>query len=137
MDKRAKAIVLWPPPWSQSSLSGKLAAYAYALLASPLFLVLAVLAMFINFLGPKASRNLSKHEVANTLERFINGSGDEWEWDDFINGSTLLDEFLESIRIQCQQLPSTHPPLEGQGYCSAQGVQTMKQLVVKLRGRSQ
>jgi hypothetical protein len=137
MHKRAKAIVLWPPPWSQSSLIGKLAAYAYSVLASPLFLVVAVLAMFGKVLAPTTPRKLSKHEVANTLERFINGSGDAWEWDDFINGSTLQDEFLEGIRIQCQQLPSTHPPLEGQGYCSARGVQTMEQLVVKLRGQSQ
>lgn len=137
MHKRVKAIVLWPPPWSQGSLIGKLAAYAYALLASPLFLAVAVLAMFGNVLAPKASRNLTKHEVANILERFINDSRDAWEWDDFINGAPLQDEFLERIRIQCRQLPSTHPPHGGRGYCNAQGVQTMEQLVVKLRGQSQ
>jgi hypothetical protein len=137
MHKRVKAVVLWPPPWNQSSLIGKLGAYAYALLASPLILAVAVLVIFTNFLAPKDSRNLSKHEVANTLERFINDSSDAWEWDDFINGSSLQDESLERIRIQCQQLPSTHPPLEGHGYCSAQGIQIMKQLVLKLRGQSQ
>ena len=137
MHKCVKAVVLWPPPWSQSSLIGKLTAYAYALLASPLFLAVAIFAMFANVSAPRASRNLSKHEVANTLDRFVNGSGDAWEWDDFINGSALQDESLELIRIQCQQLPSTHPSLEGHSYCSAQGVQTMKQLVAKLRGQSQ
>ena len=137
MHKRLKAVALWPPPWSQSSLIGKIATYTYALVASPVFLALAALAMLVNALAPRASRNLSKHEVANTLERFINGSGEAWEWDDFINGSALQDESLERVRIQCQQLPSTHPPQEGHGYCSAKGVQTMKQMVVKLRGQSQ
>jgi len=134
MHKRLQAVVLWPPPWSQISLVGKVAAYAYALLASPLLLAVVVLALLAKVLAPRTSRNLSKHEVANTIERFIEGSGEAWQWDDFINGSALKDESLEHIRIQCQQLPSTHPPNEGQGYCNAQGVETMKQLVAKLTG---
>jgi hypothetical protein len=137
MHKRIKAIVLWPPPWSQKTLIGRLAAYAYALMVSPLVLAISILSASAYFFAARASRNLSKHEVANTLERFVKNSGEAWEWDDFINGSALRDEALERIRIQCKQLPLIHPPLEGHGYCSAQGLETMNQLVIELRGRVQ
>ena len=40
------------------------------------------------------------HEVANIIEKFLDGTGGDWEWDDFTS-LRIKDPALEAIRIKC------------------------------------
>jgi len=39
-------------------------------------------------------------EVADIIEKFLDGSGGEWDWDDFTS-ITIKDAYLDGIRCKC------------------------------------
>ena len=67
----------------------------------------------------------TKLEVADIIERFLNGTGGEWDWDDFTS-SGITDPYLDSVRIQCAELNLTCPPTAKGHYCSEAGFETMR-----------
>jgi hypothetical protein len=71
-------------------------------------------------------------EVANTIEGFVNGSGNQWDWDGFIS-IRLDDPELEAIRKQIVSLPIEFPPSEPREYCNEAGKEKMRQMVKDLR----
>jgi len=75
---------------------------------------------------------MNQNEIADLIERFLNGTGDEWEWDDFIS-MRLTDPGLESIRVRCAKLPLEFPPSRPNEYCGDDGRIVLKQLVKMLR----
>lgn len=74
----------------------------------------------------------TKPEVAGIIEKFLDGTGGEWDWDDFCSLS-ITDPYLDSVRIQCSELSLTCPPTEKGHYCSQAGFEIMRQLAAKLR----
>jgi hypothetical protein len=62
----------------------------------------------------------TKFEVAAILERFLNGTYGDWDWDDFCSFS-IDDHRLDSIRIRCSELCLAYPPTEKGHYCSQAG----------------
>jgi hypothetical protein len=74
----------------------------------------------------------TKAEVAGTIEKFLDGTGGRWDWDDFCC-LTISDPYLDSVRIQCSQLSLTCPPSEKGHYCSQVGFEIMQELASKLR----
>jgi hypothetical protein len=74
----------------------------------------------------------TKTEVAGIIERFLDGTGGKWDWDDFCYFS-IGDSYLDSVRIQCSELSLTCPPTEKGHYCSQAGFEIMRELVSKLR----
>jgi hypothetical protein len=78
---------------------------------------------------------LSPEEVADTIEGFINGTGDQWAWDEFI--SIRLDEpELEAVRQKCVAIRDQFPPTDPKAYCGEAGLGAMRQIVQDLRARS-
>jgi hypothetical protein len=74
----------------------------------------------------------TKPEVAGIIEQFLDGTGGEWDWDDFCSFS-IADSYLDSVRIRCTELCLTYPPTEKGHYCSEAGLEIMRELAAELR----
>ena len=79
--------------------------------------------------------NRNPEEVANTIEGFVNNTGDQWAWDGFIS-LRLNDPELEAIRQKCVSIRDEFPPSDPRAYCSEAGLEKMRQIVQDLRARS-
>ena len=75
---------------------------------------------------------MSRGEVADTIERFVDGIYRQWEWDDFCS-FPIVDPHLDAIRVRCACMPQEHPPVEKGHYCSQGGLDAMRQIVLELR----
>jgi hypothetical protein len=73
-------------------------------------------------------------EVANTIEAFVNETGNQWAWDGFTS-IRLDDPELEAIRKKIVDLPIEFPPADRRDYCSEAGMEKMRQMVAELRGK--
>jgi hypothetical protein len=71
-------------------------------------------------------------EVVDTIDGFISGTGRQWDWDGFTS-IRIDDPELETIRKKCLALPNEYPPSTTKEYCSAAGMQVMRDLVQSLR----
>ncbi|CAN5672342.1 hypothetical protein BH20VER1_BH20VER1_06500 [soil metagenome] len=74
-------------------------------------------------------------EVASTIEGLVNGTGNQWGWDEFTS-IRLDDPELEAVRQKVVAVPVEFPPTEPRAYCSAAGLEQMRQMVKDLRARS-
>jgi hypothetical protein len=79
--------------------------------------------------------NRNPEEVANTIEGFINGTGDQWAWDGFIS-IRLSDPELEAIRQKCVAIRDEFRPSDPRAYCSEAGFEKMRQIVRDLRAHA-
>jgi hypothetical protein len=77
----------------------------------------------------------TREEVAKTIDGFISGTGRQWDWDGFVS-IRLDDPELEAIRQRCVSLPVEFPPSTKTDYCSAAGIQVMRNLLQGLRSVS-
>jgi hypothetical protein len=75
---------------------------------------------------------MTRTEIANLIESFLDGSCGEWEWDDFIQ-TPLKDPEPEEFRRRCDRLPQEFPPTERGHYCGAEGFKVLKQIAADLR----
>lgn len=75
---------------------------------------------------------LTHEEVAETIEKFLDGTGGSWDWDDFTS-VRILDPTLDAVRLRCVSLPERFPPIERGHYCGPEGVRELEQLIVELR----
>jgi hypothetical protein len=74
----------------------------------------------------------SRAEIADTIERFLDGICRPWEWDDF-STVPIVDPQLEAIRLRCAGLSQEYPPIEKGHYCSPAGMAVLRQVVLELR----
>lgn len=88
------------------------------------------------FLGARIfSKKLNKAnppEIADIIDRFLQGKSASWEWDDFIS-CPISDSVLDNIRKQCGKLNKEYPPQLPGEYCSAMGIEVLKEIVLRLR----
>ncbi len=77
----------------------------------------------------------TSEEVANTIEGFVNGTGNQWAWDGFTS-IRLDDPDLEEIRKKIIALPGEFPPSNPREYCNEAGKAKLRQIVQDLRARS-
>jgi hypothetical protein len=75
-------------------------------------------------------------EVADIIERFVNGTGGPVEWDAYTMGMKFEDPFLGLIQDRCRALWIEFPPTEKGQYTSAEGFAALKELVKELRSRA-
>jgi hypothetical protein len=71
-------------------------------------------------------------EVANIIEAFVEGTGRDWDWDDFCSLKIENSE-LDAIRLKCINLSFTLSPPQGYGYCNEQGIRLLRGVVKDLR----
>ena len=79
---------------------------------------------------------MSYAEVADTLEAFVNGTGGQWDWDNYISATLFDDPYLQEVQRRMIYLSDEYPAPKGQGYCSPDGLAVIKRYVVDLRRRA-
>jgi hypothetical protein len=75
---------------------------------------------------------MNAFEVANIIERFIEGTGSDWEWDDFIS-VPIKDPKLEKIRIRCLELDMEFPPEKSGEYTNKKGLEVLSEYFRELK----
>jgi hypothetical protein len=70
----------------------------------------------------------SKAEVADIIERFLNGGGGTWEWDDFIS-LRIEDPELDAIRARCNETYEDGH----RGWCGPNGIAELTRIMQSLR----
>ena len=75
----------------------------------------------------------TREQVANTIEGFANGTGNQWDWDGFTS-IRIDDAELEKIRQRCLSVRDEFPPEKPSDYCSPAGMQAMLKMAEELRG---
>ena len=78
---------------------------------------------------------LTREEVADTIDAFVSGTSDQWDWDDFTS-IRLKDPQLEAIRKRCVAIPDEFPPTRPREYCSEAGLDAMRRIVAELRSHA-
>lgn len=74
-------------------------------------------------------------DLADLIERFLQGTGNDWEWDDFLSVRQRNPRF-ERIRERCASLPTDFPPSDERHYCSVDGLGVLQSIIDELRGRA-
>lgn len=100
-----------------------------------MFLLIAgiIVAYFVISRLSKRRSRMSTTDVSNIIERFIEGKGTDWEWDDFIS-SPIHDPMLDKIRLRCSQLDKEFPSARPEEYTNEKGLEVLRQYVRQLRG---
>lgn len=94
------------------------------------------IALLLFALATRLSRRrnvMTYEEVAAIIERFLDGAGDVWDWDDFIT-RPLADDLLDTIRKHCATLREQYPPTEANRYTNERGEEILRGYVRQLRG---
>jgi hypothetical protein len=76
--------------------------------------------------------HLSHEDVARILQNFLDGTGADWDWDDFISATRFEDSQLEQIRVRCALLDQEFPPTIRGCYCNEQGLEVIRGYIREL-----
>ena len=99
-------------------------------LALAFIFFVAFIAVSPRFSWGRADRD--PEEVATYIERSLEGTGGEWDWDDFTS-VPIRDPELEKIRLRCLGLDREFPPTEAGAYCSSEGFAVLREMLEQLR----
>src|ERR1700722_230307 len=78
-------------------------------------------------------RTLTRVQVAQILEDFLEGRGNPYGWDGFTQGRPLEDQELEGIRVRCAGLSGEFPSESRKAYCNEKGLQVIRNYIAQLR----
>lgn len=95
-------------------------------------LIVLILLLFVAALPQRKPHNLTKDEVANEIEAFLNGTGGAYDWDGFCTFK-LDNPKLEKIRARCAQLGDEFPSDASGDYCNEEGLKVLRGYVKDLR----
>jgi len=73
---------------------------------------------------------MTRAEVANTIQQFLDGTGSDWDWDDFCSFE-IADPALDAIRQRCIGIHDEFPAKTG--YCDERGEAVLREFVARLR----
>jgi hypothetical protein len=79
---------------------------------------------------------MNYNEIADVIERFLDGTAGPWDWEDYTLVTTFEDPFLSSIQDRCRALFIEFPPTEKGHYTNAEGLAVLRELVTELRARA-
>jgi hypothetical protein len=74
-------------------------------------------------------------QVASTIEGFVSGSGNQWDWDGFTS-IRIDDPELEKVRQRCIAIRDEFPPEKVTDYCNPAGMEEMRKLADGLRSHA-
>ena len=80
-----------------------------------------------------SKHDLTREEVAELIERFVDGGGGVWDWDDFTSGMTFEDTRLREIQARCTRLWIEFPPTVETSYTNAEGIKVLRDYIKELR----
>jgi hypothetical protein len=74
----------------------------------------------------------TRAEVKAEILKFLDGSGGDWDWDDFTS-VPIKDPFLDAVRRFCLTARTGFPPEEGERtYCNDDGLRLMRMIAEAL-----
>lgn len=76
------------------------------------------------------------NELADVIERFIEGTSRRLEWDIYSLGKTYEDPFLASVQKRMLSVWVEFPPASKSEYTSAEGLAVLRELALELRKRA-
>jgi hypothetical protein len=71
-------------------------------------------------------------EVAEILERFVDGTGGRWDWDNYC-ATRFRNSYLQDMQDRLCALTDEFPPANGIGYCSPEGNAVILAYATELR----
>ena len=74
----------------------------------------------------------TKAEVADIIERFLEGNGGQWDWDDFLS-IPIADPQLDGVRQRCDATRDEAYPNQ---WCGPAGFAELRRIVAALRSPS-
>jgi hypothetical protein len=75
---------------------------------------------------------LTREEVAATIERFLDGGDDPYEWDDFTSGP-ITDPELRALRDRCVKIGRDFRARHSHEWCSDEGRTALRALAQEIR----
>ena len=75
-------------------------------------------------------------DVAETIERFLDGTGGDRDWDDFILGRRFRDLYLKEVQLQCDGMSRNHPAVKPGHYCNEDGLALLRSIATEVRSRA-
>jgi hypothetical protein len=69
--------------------------------------------------------------VVLSIRDFLDGTGGDWDWDDFTSFPTGYPE-LDAVQDFCLGLPNDYPPTEKGGWCNSDGLRALRQKLQQL-----
>lgn len=76
-------------------------------------------------------------DVAKMLEDFVDGTGGQWDWDDYTSAMSYSDDpYLQEVQQRMVNL-DTEFPSGGRGYCGESGIEIIRAYVKELRHRAE
>ena len=77
----------------------------------------------------------TREQVADAIDGFVNGTGNQWDWDGFTS-IRIDDPELEAMRQRCIAVRDEFPPERVTDYCGPAGMEAMRKMVGELRARA-
>lgn len=71
-------------------------------------------------------------DAIETIEEFLDGTGNMWGWDDFLSVPPR-DPAVATIQGFCRQLRADYPPADRREYCSAEGKARLRVYIDEIR----
>jgi len=129
-------FTLWPPPWTLNSSFRRAASLLWLIAMAPVFVLSLVVVIPVAIMGKLtgwgATTKRTRADVCRTIEKFVDGGGGHWDWDDFLSVADS-DALLEQVRCRCADVCEQFPP-EGPGqWCGPRGLDELRKIAQELR----
>jgi hypothetical protein len=95
-------------------------------------LVATPLSVLSKLTGWGATTRRTREDVCRTIEQFVDGGGEAWDWDDFTSVPDA-DPMLEEARRKCVEVSELFPPDESGGWCGPKGREELRRIAHELR----
>jgi hypothetical protein len=78
-----------------------------------------------------------RRAMADTIERFLNGQVDDWEWDDFISIPVKGDKEAEALRIEVANTAHEYPSDNPSQWCNDDGIKRLLEIANRLQAMAE
>jgi hypothetical protein len=79
---------------------------------------------------------MNYNNMADAIERFVDGTGAPWEWEEYFLATKYDDPFLRHIQERVLAVSFEFPSRSRNEYTSPEGMAVLKSLANELRSRA-
>jgi hypothetical protein len=87
----------------------------------------------LELLVPKGTLEMNYNEMADVIERFVDGTVAPWEWEEYFLVTKYGDPFLRDIQQRVLAVSFEFPPDAEGGYTNSTGLAVLRSLADQLR----